>query len=233
MRAPAPVPGRLRLRFTQLKQRNEQLDSVAASLQAVNGVLALETSALIGGLLIHFDAAIGKTPAFWDHIESVLQSYHLMLNPRPLAQQSGDAGGADNGRGGRKNSQIGQSNPEPEPLARRHQTGNAPEAAPPGALLNETPACNGDHGHASETARHPAPGGQSRETGAATGPHPPTSKTAPGRVPFSPIHRASFPLQAGGADASGVGRRLAGDIASALVDKLIERAAIALFAVLL
>lgn len=119
MRAPAPVPGHLRLRFTQLKQHPEKLDSIAASLQAVDGVLALETSALTGGLLIQFDAVIGNTPAFWNHIEAVLHSFQLMVNPRPLARQHRGAGGSDTPSRETKSTRTRPSKAEPEPLARR------------------------------------------------------------------------------------------------------------------
>ncbi len=90
MRTPAQaVPGRLRLRFTQLKQQTRQLNRMAASLSAIGGVLEVETSPITGGFLIHFDAAIGNTPLFWDQVEAVLQAHQLMLNPRPLARQPG------------------------------------------------------------------------------------------------------------------------------------------------
>ena len=87
MREPAqPVPGRLRLSFTQLKQRPTQLERMVASLSAVNGVLAVDASPLAGSLAIQFDPVVGNTPAFWDEIESVLLAFELMLNPRPLAR---------------------------------------------------------------------------------------------------------------------------------------------------
>ncbi len=92
MRAPAQsVPGRLRLRFTQLKQQTGQLSRMAAALGAIGGVLEVETSPITGGFLIHFDAMIGNTPLFWDQVEAVLHAHQLMVNPRPLARQTGAA----------------------------------------------------------------------------------------------------------------------------------------------
>ena len=113
MRAPAqPVPGRLRLSFTQLKQRTVQLERMAASLGAVNGVLAVDTSPLAGSLLIQFDPVVGNTPAFWDHIESVLHAFELMLNPRPLGRLGSKGGGAGSAGHGGKTAQTSKSDPD-------------------------------------------------------------------------------------------------------------------------
>jgi hypothetical protein len=86
----APLPGRLRLWFSQLKQQAEPLARLAAAMRAVDGVLIVETSPITGGLLIHYDALIGKTTAFWDQIEAVLFSHDLFMDPRSL-ERRGDA----------------------------------------------------------------------------------------------------------------------------------------------
>ena len=118
MRAPAqPVPGRLRLSFTQLKQRPEQLDRMAASLGAVNGVLAVDTSSLSGSLLIQFDSVVGNTPAFWDQIESVLHAFELMLNPRPFARMGSKGGGAGSAGHGDKAAHTSKSDPNASPIS--------------------------------------------------------------------------------------------------------------------
>ncbi len=57
-------------------------------MRAVDGVLLVETSPITGGLLIHYDALIGKTTAFWDQIEAVLVSHDLFLDPRSLERRS-------------------------------------------------------------------------------------------------------------------------------------------------
>jgi|CXWL01.1.fsa_nt_gi hypothetical protein len=77
--------GRLRLWFSQLKKQSEQLSLLAASMQGVDGVLAVEASPATGGLMIHYDTATGKTTAFWNQIEAVLVSHQLFLDPRSLA----------------------------------------------------------------------------------------------------------------------------------------------------
>ncbi len=96
MHAPAtPLPGRLRLRFSQLKQQNEQLVRMAAAMRSTNTyvsserIITVETSPLTGGQLIHFDALAGKTTAFWDQVEAVLLAHQLRLDPRPLDLQPG------------------------------------------------------------------------------------------------------------------------------------------------
>jgi hypothetical protein len=87
----APLPGRLRLWFSQLKQQAEPLARLAAAMRAVDGVLIVETSPITGGLLIHYDALIGKTTAFWDQIEAVLFSHDLFMDPRSLERRGGGA----------------------------------------------------------------------------------------------------------------------------------------------
>jgi hypothetical protein len=101
----APLPGRLRLWFSQLKQQREPLARLAAAMRAVDGVLIVETSPITGGLLIHYDALIGKTTAFWDQIEAVLFTHDLFLDPRSLERRStapappqADSPGAELGR---------------------------------------------------------------------------------------------------------------------------------------
>ncbi|WP_426211959.1 HMA2 domain-containing protein [Massilia sp. TWP1-3-3] len=93
------VPGRLRLRFTQLKQQTAQLDSMAAALHAIDGVQAVETNAPSGSLLINYAAASGKTTQFWDQVEAVLLAHQLLLDPRPLGRQRQDGPGHNGGRG--------------------------------------------------------------------------------------------------------------------------------------
>ncbi|MEJ7805637.1 MAG: hypothetical protein WKG03_06915 [Telluria sp.] len=116
-----PVPGRLRLRFTQLKQQTEQLMRMAEALHAVGGVLTVETSPPIGALLIHYDAVVGKTTAFWDQIEAVLLAHQLLLDPRPLGRHPSPkpphpAKGAASSAGGAAAQHAGKdSAPAPKP----------------------------------------------------------------------------------------------------------------------
>ena len=83
--------GRLRLRFSHLKNNFTQLTGVIESLQAVAGVSSVEGTPLTGGMLVFYDTAIGDTRKFWDDIEAVLKLHGLHHNPRPLARQPGAA----------------------------------------------------------------------------------------------------------------------------------------------
>lgn len=88
MQPPSPThPGRLRLRFTQLKQQAEQLAHIAAAMRTIEGVTAVASNPVTGGLLIDFEPLIGKTASFWDQVESVLLAHQLMLDPRPLGSR--------------------------------------------------------------------------------------------------------------------------------------------------
>lgn len=83
--------GRLRLRFSHLKNNLSQLTGVIESLRAVAGVSAVEGTPFTGGMLVFYDTAMGDTRQFWDDIEAVLKSHGLHHNPRPLARQTGPA----------------------------------------------------------------------------------------------------------------------------------------------
>jgi hypothetical protein len=91
------LPGRLRLRFSQLKQQIGQLNHLAEALRAIDGVVAVETSPITGGVLVHYENATGNTPAFWNQIETVLLAKQLYLDPRPLGRRSGSYAGDDGG----------------------------------------------------------------------------------------------------------------------------------------
>lgn len=126
MRAPAPpVPGRLRLSFSQLKQQHALLERMAASLAAINGVITVETCATTGGLLIQFDSVVGNTPVFWDRIESVLHSYELMHNPRPMARMRSKGRDAGPAQGGGDTDQARQPDPDAGPIAHARQAEGA------------------------------------------------------------------------------------------------------------
>lgn len=85
------LPGRLRLRFSQLKNQAGQLEHLAAGLRATAGVIDVQTSPFTGGALVNYDPQVGNTPAFWDQVEAVLLSQHLYMESRPLVRRSGDA----------------------------------------------------------------------------------------------------------------------------------------------
>ena len=113
-----PVPGRLRLRFTQLKQQTEQLMRMAEALHAVSGVMTVDISVPIGGLLINYDAVIGKTTAFWDQIEAVLLAHQLLLDPRPLGRHPAAAKPVQPPKGGAAARSTGKESPARAPKPR-------------------------------------------------------------------------------------------------------------------
>ena len=80
--------GRLRLRFSRLKNDPRQLTAVTASLRAVPGVIDIEASPFTGALLIDFDRGSADKPQFWDDIENLLAAHGLHHNPRPMARQA-------------------------------------------------------------------------------------------------------------------------------------------------
>ncbi len=239
MHAPAQqVPGRLRLRFTQLKQQTRQLERMAASLHAVGGVIAVETSPITGGLLIHFDALIGNTPAFWDQVEAVLHSYQLLVDPRPLARRNG--GPPPRPPASEVRQPTPSSDPEHGPKTRRGHPAirNAHPVPAMGAARSHSPA-----------PVNPAPR-SSAGVGTLGKSHPavnpacplpplrPTPRTVAAQRTLSrPGSAVPWPQppvrQACKTEGASLGRKLAGGIASALVDRLIERSAIALVAALL
>lgn len=91
--------GRLRLRFSQLKNHSEQLSAVTASLRRIAGIHTVEDSPYTGGILIHYDSASGDTRRFWDDIAATLEAHGLHHDPRPLARRSMPAAPANTGSG--------------------------------------------------------------------------------------------------------------------------------------
>jgi hypothetical protein len=83
--------GRLRLRFSQLKNNVGELSGVIESLRDVAGIDAIEASPHTGGMLIHYDPAAGDTRRFWNDVEAALVSHGLHHNPRPMARRVGAA----------------------------------------------------------------------------------------------------------------------------------------------
>lgn len=81
--------GRLRLRFSNLKNNLPQLTGVIDTLRDVAGVEAIEASPYTGGMLIHYAQAAGDTGQFWDEIEAGLARHGLHHDPRPLRRQAG------------------------------------------------------------------------------------------------------------------------------------------------
>lgn len=121
----APVPGRLRLWFSQLRHQGEQIAQLATTMRAVHGVLLVEASPLTGGLLIHYDAATGKTAAFWHQIEAALVAHELFLDPRAMARRAPGA-------------LAGPRSPKAPPRPPREANTGAVQAPSPGSELGRS-----------------------------------------------------------------------------------------------
>ncbi len=60
------VPGRLRLKSHAFRGRQREADALRAELQLVQGVKAIETSAITGSVIIHYDEAALPPAALWE-----------------------------------------------------------------------------------------------------------------------------------------------------------------------
>lgn len=85
------LPGRLRLRFSRLKQQRGLLDQVVNALRNVDGVSSADGNFITGGILIHYDKSVAQKETFWRDVERVLLAHHLEHDPRPLGRQPGTA----------------------------------------------------------------------------------------------------------------------------------------------
>lgn len=91
MRGQTPyLRGRLRLRFSQLRNDPLRLARVCDALRAIDGVQAIEASQLNGGMLIHYNARLARRPGFWDEVEAVLESNKLYHTPTPYQERAAD-----------------------------------------------------------------------------------------------------------------------------------------------
>ena len=79
-----PYPGRLRLRFEQLKRNPQGLHHVGNAMRAVNGVVSVDTSPITGGILIQYHAALGASDKFWNDIDVILLAHHLHHAPASI-----------------------------------------------------------------------------------------------------------------------------------------------------
>lgn len=70
-------PGRVRLRFTQLRQSPGRLATLCADLVGVNGVTSVNSRASTGGVLIRYTPGAGAVGRFWDELDTVLLAHHL------------------------------------------------------------------------------------------------------------------------------------------------------------
>lgn len=85
-------PGRLRLRFTQLKRRPLFAEQVASAIRALDGVLSADASAATGALLIVYDVGRADRSRMWSALEAVLAAHALREREHPpCAQADGTA----------------------------------------------------------------------------------------------------------------------------------------------
>lgn len=86
------LPGRLRLRFSRLKQQRGLIEQIVTALRGVPGVASADGNAVTGGILIHYDTQAARYEPFWRDLELVLLAHHLEHDPRPLGRQPGTPG---------------------------------------------------------------------------------------------------------------------------------------------
>jgi hypothetical protein len=92
MRVPTDrFPGRLRLRFSQLRRQPLYAAQVAAAIRGLDGVLSVDANAVTGGLLIVYDVARADKSGLWPSLQAALATHGLR---EPARQQSAQAGAA-------------------------------------------------------------------------------------------------------------------------------------------
>lgn len=90
-------PGRLRLRFNQLRRQPLYAAQVAASLRALDGVLSVDANAITGGLLIVYDVVQADRGGLWPALKDTLATHGLRESDPQQAPQAGAAPGAASG----------------------------------------------------------------------------------------------------------------------------------------
>lgn len=75
--------GRLRLRFSELRNHPLRLARVCDELRAIEGIHVIEASQITGGMLVHYDARHARGPGFWNAVEAVLDRNRLYQQAAP------------------------------------------------------------------------------------------------------------------------------------------------------
>jgi hypothetical protein len=89
------LPGRLRLRFTQLKSRPAHAAQLTAALGRIDGVVSIDANVVTGGLLIIYDVARADANGLWEALRDVLATHGLSgTAERPLTQANRSAAAA-------------------------------------------------------------------------------------------------------------------------------------------
>lgn len=71
------VPGRLRMRFPQLKRCDARAAQVAASIRQLAGVVNVDANTVTGGMLIFYDVNKAETTGLWQSLSVALAAHGL------------------------------------------------------------------------------------------------------------------------------------------------------------
>jgi hypothetical protein len=92
------LPGRLRLRFQQLRRNPSDAARVSEHLSRIDGVLAVDAQPITGGLLIYYDVDKARGPALWNAMRATLGQHGLeSAAPQARAGGAGSSGSAGTG----------------------------------------------------------------------------------------------------------------------------------------
>jgi hypothetical protein len=86
------VPGRLRMRFPQLKYCEARAAQVAASIRQLEGVVTVDANTVTGGMLIFYDVNQAETNGFWHSLSITLAAQGLSGHADARAPQLCAAG---------------------------------------------------------------------------------------------------------------------------------------------
>jgi hypothetical protein len=82
-----PFPGRIRLRFRQLKGAPLFAAQVAASVRQVEGVVSVESSPATGSMLVVYGIGLADELQFWSALEQALAQHGLSDRDEAAARQ--------------------------------------------------------------------------------------------------------------------------------------------------
>jgi hypothetical protein len=71
------LPGRLRLRFPQLKNRPTYAAQLTASIARIDGVVSVDANVITGGLLIFYDLERADSSGLWHALSATLVAHDL------------------------------------------------------------------------------------------------------------------------------------------------------------
>lgn len=86
------LPGRLRLRFPQLKNRPVLAAQLSAAIARIDGVVSADANVVTGGLLLIYDGARAESCGLWPALGACLVAHDLTAQANqqlPQARASG------------------------------------------------------------------------------------------------------------------------------------------------